>query len=84
MNYDLPGSGPWARYFSGPEPKNLPPTGAAPRKTDADIQEEQRQARLGRERKRGRRATYLTNDNNPLGATTSGSLTDPGSGSTIG
>ena len=69
--------------FSTPEPPNIPQTTAAPRKTDAQVQEEARQARLDAQRKRGRRRTMLTKDEvgEPTSAASAGA---PGSATTIG
>lgn len=73
-----------ARHFGGaPDPPDQ--VVAAPKKSDKEIEEEARQARLQRQRARGRRATVLTG-NTPSSPTYTGggSAGSPGSAQTIG
>jgi hypothetical protein len=73
----------WSRHFGG-SPKSPPPTTAAPRKTDAEIEEEARQARLASQRRRGRGRTVLTSGDEPKGPVTAGSIGTPGARVTLG
>lgn len=74
----------WSRHFDSPSVPAPPAVTAAPRKTDAEIEKEATEARLAAQRRRGRRSTMLTTGNEPDAPTSSGSITTPGSGKTLG